>query len=106
MKRNIVALLLCLLSVTAFSQEDKQKDQYLGLDKNVVIEKLGQPTITKKATDDGETLVYIFRKTNKTESALVQDKSSIKEAKMHMYTFTLDKNGKVINWEDSYPQSK
>lgn len=99
MNRNIVALAFCLLSFSAFSQEGNQKDQYIGLDKSAVIEKLGQPTIKKNATGDSETLIYILRKTINTGDAPAQEK-------ILMYSFTFDKNGKVTDWKESYSPSK
>ena len=101
MKRNIIALLFSLISATVSAQEGKPKDEYMGLDKHVVIEKLGQPTITQPADGDGETLIYIFKKANK-----VGDVPAPEKQKMHMYTFTLDKTGKVAAWKDNDVESK
>jgi len=91
MKSQILALLLCMFSVSAFAQETQKKDLYTGLEKAAVIAKLGPPTATKKLPGNKETLFYIT-------------KSS--DSKMHMYTFNLDQNGKVIDWNLSDKVSK
>src|SRR5438067_231869 len=105
MIRKLFALSLCFVSFTAFSQESKPKDLYLGLDKKEVIEKLGMPTAINKVAGNSETLVYIFKSINKAADAAGQKAQQAKE-KMHMYTFSIDKNGKVSSWEESYPESK
>ena len=96
MKRYIIPLLVCLISFTASAQDGKPKDPYMGLDKHVVIEKLGQPTITQPEAGDGETIIYIIKPAPKPGDAPAQGKP-----KLHMYSFTLDKYGRVIAWKES-----
>lgn len=87
--KHLLALVLLLLPLAGFSQK-KEKDPYIGLDKQAIIKQFGKPTEVRRAADKGEVLIY------KKEVQSGPGTSGQVYVAGQTYTFSLNEQGKVV----------
>ena len=91
--KKLSILLLLLASVPCFAQQ-KEKDPFIGMDKNAIIEKYGEPTSIERDGKKGKVLVY--KKDVQTGPAAT---GSTVYLSNQTYTFSIDGKGKVYAWK-------
>jgi hypothetical protein len=92
MKQFFTTVLFIFLSFASRAQQ-KEKDPFIGMDKNEVIKQFGQPTSIEHDTH-GELLVY---KRERSVSSVTGKTGTVGQT--DTYVFQIDKKGKVYAWK-------
>ncbi len=85
--KSLLPVLLLLLPLAGFSQK-KEKDPFIGMDKQAIIRKFGKPSEIRQNGEKGTVLLY--------KKEMQSGNSGQVFVAGQVFTFNLDKQGKVV----------